>query len=381
MKNDYSITLLWALGTVVFIVVSSILVGQLAKFIAKATKASVRKQTEIAAGYTFVSPWLVGFVIFVMIPMLTSLYWSFTRYRLPDPPQWVGLQNYVRLLTNDKDFTSSLFNTLFLTLFGLPLQLVTALGLAQLLNRKVRGERIFRASFYMPVILGLNSAVLLCWRLMLNANNGLVNTFLRWFSEIFPPFSYVMRAGIYVVEVVNAVFFGLQNKSFIMLDKMLAAGFPGPERIPLWLQSPLWTKTSIVLLLIWSCGSMMLIYLAALHNVPKDFYEAAEVDGANAWQKFRFITIPIISPYTFYNLIVGTIASVQIFEQVYVLFRDTPTVAQSAYSVVYYLWRATFRFNEMGYGSAISWLLLLIIFVITLIQFRAQSKWVTYDLK
>ena len=126
---------------------------------------------------------------------------------------------------------------------------------------------------------------------------------------------------------------------------------------------------------------MMLIYLAALHNVPKDFYEAAEVDGANPWQKFRFITIPIISPYTFYNLIVGTIASIQIFEQVYVLFRDTPTVAQSAYSVVYYLWRATFRFNEMGYGSAISWLLLMIIFVITLIQFRAQSKWVTYDLK
>ncbi|MBI9048942.1 MAG: sugar ABC transporter permease [Anaerolineaceae bacterium] len=381
MINDYSITLLWALGTIVFIVVSSLLVGFGAKRIAKTAKASIRKQNDIAAGYAFVSPWLIGFIIFVMIPMLTSLYWSFTRYRLPDPPQWVGLQNYIRLLTNDKDFTASLFNTLFLTLFGLPLQLIAALGLAQLLNRQAKGERIFRAAFYMPVILGLNSAVLLCWRLMLNANNGLVNTFLRWASELFPPFNWLMRIGIYVVEFVNAFFFGLQNKNFIMLEKIMAAGMPSPDRIPLWLQSPLWTKTSIVLLLVWSCGAMMLIYLAALYNVPKEFYEAAEVDGASPWQKFRYITLPIISPYTFYNLIVGTIASIQIFEQVYVLFRDTPTVAQSAYSVVYYLWRATFRFNEMGYGSAISWLLLLIIFVITLIQFKAQSKWVTYDLK
>lgn len=126
---------------------------------------------------------------------------------------------------------------------------------------------------------------------------------------------------------------------------------------------------------------MMLIYLAALTAVPREIYEAADVDGVTGWQKFRFITLPLISPATFYNLVVGTIATIQIFEQPYVLYRDTPTVAQSAYSVVYTLWRSTFRFNEMGYGAAISWLLLLLLFLITVIQFRLQGRWVQYDVR
>lgn len=165
------------------------------------------------------------------------------------------------------------------------------------------------------------------------------------------------------------------------MNKIVVAGMPAAERVPLWLQSPLWTKTSIVLLMMWSCGTMMLIFLAALNNVPREIYEAADVDGANSWQRFRNVTLPLISPAMFYNLVVGTIATIQIFEQTYVLFRDTPTVGQSAYSVVYYLWRATFRFNQMGYGSAISWILLLLLVFVTVIQFRLQGRWVQYDLK
>jgi multiple sugar transport system permease protein len=133
--------------------------------------------------------------------------------------------------------------------------------------------------------------------------------------------------------------------------------------------------------MVWTCGAMMLIYLAALTNVPRDINEAAEVDGANGWQKFRRITLPLISPATFYNLTVGIIAAIQIFEQPYVLFRDTPVVGQSAYTLVYNLWRSTFRFNEMGYGSAISWVLLVIILVITLVQLKLQDRWVQYDLR
>jgi multiple sugar transport system permease protein len=379
--DQYLETVLWATGTLAFIVVASLGLGSLARAIAKMGGASLRKQQNTFAGFAFAAPWIIGFFIFVLAPMVASLYWSFTRYQLPKPPIFHGFENYIRLLTTDKDFLASLVNSLYLTVIGLPAQIIVALGIAVLLNTRVKGLRIFRVAFYMPVILGLNAAVLLCWRLMMNANNGLINTLLRSVGAAFPPFNWLMRAGIYAVEVINAFFLGLQNGQYVLLEKTIAAGFPAIERVPLWLQSPLWTKTSIVLLMVWSCGTMMMIFLAALTNVPKEFYEAADVDGATGWQKFRLITLPMISPSTFYNLIVGTIAAIQIFEQPYILLRDSPTVAQSAYSVVYYLWRATFRFNEIGYGAAISWILLVVILVITLIQFKFQDRWVQYDLR
>jgi multiple sugar transport system permease protein len=381
MTHPYLETLLWAAATVVFILLSSLALAAAARQVVRWRGADRLTQDRTFAGYLFAAPWIVGFVIFVVAPMLASLYWSFTTYKPPAPPVPVGPQNYVRILTEDKDFRSALFNTLYLAVCGLPLQLSVALGLALLLSRRLRGERLFRMAFYLPVVLGLNAAVLLSWRLMFNANNGLVNTLLRGLGGLFPPFNWLTRVFIYGVEISNAFFFGLQNSNFTQLGKIAAAGFPAAERVPLWLQSPLWTKTSLLLLMVWGCGAMMLIYLAALTNVPRELHEAAEVDGANGWQKFRHITLPLISPATFYNLVVGTITTLQIFEQPYVLFRDSPTVAQSAYTVVYTLWRQTFRFNEMGYGAAISWILLVIILVITLIQFRLQGRWVQYDLK
>jgi multiple sugar transport system permease protein len=381
MDNPYLNTIAWAVGTVIFIIVASVGLGSLARLIARRRGASPVVQGRVFAGYAFAAPWILGFFIFVAAPMIASLYWSFTQYHPPDAPEWTGLDNYIRLITQDKDFRAALLNTLFLTVVGLPLQIVVALGLAVLLSQRMRGERIFRAAFYLPVVLGLNAAALLCWRLMLNANTGIVNSVIRQISEVFPPFGWANRAFIYVMETANAFFLGLQNGNFNQLDAVTSAGFPAADRVPLWLQSPLWTKTSIVLIMVWSCGAMMLIFLAALYNVPKEITEAATVDGATPRQRFRHVTLPLITPALFYNLVVGTIAAIQIFEQTYVLYRDTPTVAQSAYSVVYDMWRATFRFNDMGYGSAISWLLLLIILVVTLVQFRLQNSWVQYDLR
>jgi multiple sugar transport system permease protein len=321
----------------------------------------------------------MGFLIFVLFPMLASLYWSFTDYRIGNLPSWVWFRNYSRLLFEDREFLGSLVNTLFLTLFGLPLQIGVALFLAVLLNQKTRGERIFRVTFYLPVILGFNAAVLLCWRLMLNATNGIINQIIRAISGLVPPFSYLNRGFIYVVEAVNGFFLGLTNGNFTLLNNVLNGGFPAANRVPMWTQTPLWTKMSVILLMVWGCGTMMLIFLAGLNNVPQELHEAAEVDGATSWQRFWRITFPLITPYIFYNLVVGMIATLQIFEPIYVLYRDNQPLAPTAYSMVYYLYQATFRFNQIGYGSAISWLILILISIVTFIQFRAQDRWVQYD--
>jgi multiple sugar transport system permease protein len=379
-SNPYLYTLVWAAGTIVFILVASFSLGRLARFVVKLFGGTRRKQDNTAVGFMFAAPWIIGFLIFVVAPLLASLYWSFTNYKIPNPPSWVGLENYIRLILQDKEFRGSLVNTLFLTVVGLPLQIGVSLFLAVLLNQKSRGERVFRMSFYLPVILGFNTAVLLCWRLMLTAGTGIVNQIIRWLSNTFPPFGYLSRAIIYVVEIVNAFFLGIVNGNFTLLNKTVSAGFPAANRVPMWIQSPLWSKMSVVLLMVWICGTMMLIFLAGLNNIPRELQEAAEVDGAGTWKRFWKISFPLITPYIFYNLIVGMIAALQIFEPIYVLYRDSSTLAPSAYSMVYYLWRATFRFNEIGYGSAISWIILVIILIVTMIQFRLQDRWVQYEL-
>lgn len=378
--NPYLNALVWSVLTVGFILAASAGLGVTAKFVAKRVGLSNMQQENTFAGYAFAAPWIIGFFIFVAAPLLASLYWSFTNYRIPNDPAWVGVQNYSRLLLEDKEFRGSLINTLFLTVIGLPLEIIVALFLAVLLNQKLKGERVFRMSFYLPVILGFNAAVLLCWRLMLNAGTGIINQLIRQLSAAFPPFGYLNRGTIYVVEVVNAFFLGLNNGNFTMLNNVVATGFPAANRVPMWIQTPLWSKMAVILLMVWGCGAMMLIFLAGLNNIPKELHEAAEVDGANTWVRFWRISLPLITPYIFYNLVVGMIAALQIFEPIYVLYRDNATLAPTAYSIVYYLWRATFRFNEIGYGSAVSWVILILILVVTLIQFRLQNRWVQYDL-
>lgn len=380
--DAYLTTLAWVLGTVAFIVLSSVGLARAARATARARGASRRMQERTYAGYLFAAPWIVGFALFVVIPMGASLYWSFTKFDPPNAPIWVGLDNYARILTNDRDFRVSLLNSVYMVVFGLPAQVIVALALAVLLNQRLPGERIFRAAYYMPVVLALNAAVLLCWRLMLNANNGLVNTVIRAIEAAVPPLNWVNRAVILVVEWFGAIFIGIQQGGdFTQLSQVLRTGFPADQRVPLWLQSPLWTKPSFILLLVWSCGTMMLIFIAALRNVPEELHEAADVDGAGPVQRFFRITLPLISPATFYNLVVGIIAMLQMYELPYVLTRDQPQVQQSGYFVVYYLWQATFRFNAMGYGAAISWILLILILLVTVVQFQLQRRWVTYDVR
>ena len=380
IDNPYINVLVTAGLTVLFIIASCYGLGFLARSIVRMSGASPKKQENTFAGYFFAAPWIVGFLIFVVVPLGFSLYWSFTDYRVTsaEPAQWLGLENYKAILFDDTNFRASIINTLYLTVIGLPLEMAFALLLAVLLNQKMRGERVFRMSFYLPVILGFNTAVLLCWRLMLNTGTGIINQIIRASMEI-PAFSYLVRGLIYIQEVSSAAFLGLNTGKYNLLIKLIATGFPAENRVPLWVQSPLWTKMSVILLMVWGCGAMMLIFLAGLNNIPRELHEAAEVDGATGWQRFWKISFPLLTPYIFYNLVVGMIAALQIFEPIFVLYRDNQPIVSSTISMVYYLWQKTFSHFEIGYGSAISWIILVIILIVTVIQFILQDRWVTYD--
>jgi multiple sugar transport system permease protein len=382
VDNPYLDAILTAIAAVIFIIISSYGVGWLARLIARLSGASPKKQENTFSGYLFASPWIVGFLIFVIIPMGFSLYWSFTDYRVisNEPAHWVGLDNYAQLILKDDGFRASVINTLYLTVIGLPLQMAFALFLSVMLSQNMRGERIFRMAFYLPVILGFNTAVLLAWRLMLNTGTGIINQLIRAVTQAFPPFGYLSRGLIFVEELTSAFFLGLSNGKFNLLMRVWEAGFPAENRVPLWVQSPLWTKMSVILLMIWGCGAMMLIFLAGLKNIPQELHEAAEVDGANSWKRFWKISFPLLTPYIFYNLVVGLINSLQIFEPIFVLYRDNQPLVPSAISMVYYLWQASFRHFEIGYGSAISWIIFVFILIVTLIQFKMQDRWVHYDL-
>ncbi len=372
-------TTMWAIGTILFILVAGYILASVAKFVIRQQGGSRTLQEKTFLGYFFASPWILGFFIFVLGPSLMSLYWSFTNYRISEPIVWVGLKNYSDLM-QDNRFITSMFNSLYMTVIGVPLQLAAGLGMAMLLNQKIRGQTAFRAIFYMPVLLASSTAVLFTWRLMLNPNNGVINTIFRWFNET--PLYYLNASFIFLTELTSALLVALQIRNFTIVERILSNGFPGPERVPLWLGSEglafLWNKPSVVVIMMWSAGAMMIIYLAALSGVPQSLYEAAEVDGAGPWKRFRHITLPMIAPATFYNLIIGMIATLQIFEPAVTLVRDGGQ-NQSLYFAAYYLWRATFRFNQIGYGAAMSWVLLIIVLMMTFVQFKLSNRWVYYE--
>ena len=379
MDDPKIFTLVWSIGAVGFILAAGYALAGAARLVIKWRGGGQMLQQRTFAGYFFASPWITGFFIFVLGPALVSLYWSFTNYKIGDPVAWIGPENYQELFA-DRRFVTSLYNSLYMTLFGVPLQLAAGLGMALLLNQKIRGRNAFRTIYYLPVLMASSTAVLFTWRLMLNANNGVINTLLRGLNEtIFQP---IVGAFIYLVEISSAALVALQSGNRTLLDRIIESGFPGPDRVPLWLGSDgiafLWNKPSVVVIMMWSAGAMMLIYLAALSGVPQSLYEAAKVDGATTWQRFRHVTWPMIAPATFYNLVIGVIATLQIFEPAVTLVRDGGQ-NQSLYFVAYYLWRATFRFNQIGYGAAMSWVLLVIVLILTAIQFRLSNRWVYYE--
>jgi len=299
------------------------------------------ERKNLRTGLLFISPWLIGFLAFTLYPAIASLYYSFTNFKILQTPQWVGLENYQQLL-KDPLFWKSLTNTLYLTVIGVPLAVIVALSIALLLNRpRVRGIGIFRTIFYLPVVIPAVAAAIL-WIFLLNPANGLVNAILG------------------------------------------VLGIEGPG----WFFDPSWAKNGIILLMVWSAGDVVIIYLGALKGVSRQLYEAAEVDGAGSWVKLRHVTIPMISPAILFNLIVGAIGAFQYFTQAYVIgngvsvgTNDTPIggVQNSLLMYGLHLYNNAFRYFRMGYASALAWLLLIAILATTLLMLRVSRNRVYYE--
>lgn len=300
-------------------------------------KSFLGRHRAQAIGLAFASPWLIGLTVFGLYPILASFYYSLCRYNIVRPPRLVGLQNY-ELLMQDPLFWKSLWNTFYLVLFGLPLQLGCALLCALLLNARVRGQSVFRTLMYLPAVMPVVATSIL-WVWVLNPEYGLFNSILGYL------------------------------------------GVRGPG----WLSDPAWSKPALILVGIWSLGNTMIIFLAGLQQVPTALYEAATVDGAGPWQRFRAVTIPMISPVILFNLIMGIIGSFQYFTQVYVMTATIDGGGRGAggpefSTLVYplYLYQNAFVYFRMGYASAMAWVLFVLVAAIIIFVFKT-SGWVHYE--
>ncbi|MFZ2964652.1 MAG: sugar ABC transporter permease [Rhodoglobus sp.] len=299
------------------------------------TTRSAARRRQALTGLAFASPFIIGFTVFIAYPVGASAFYSFTDFNLFQPPKLVGFANYERM-AQDSSFWIALWNTLMLTVLGVPLAIIISIAGAHLLNLPVRGQPLFRALVYLPSIVPVVVGGYL-WRWMLNSQYGFINFFLE------------------------------------------SVGIPGPG----WLQEPEWGKPAIILMSLWTVGGTMIIYLAALKDVPKELYEAAELDGAGAWGRFRHITWPVLSPVTLFQVIVNVIAFLQIFTQPYLLAQTRLNnvgsgPGQSMLTYAMYLFQNAFSFLKMGYASAMAWILFLITLAITLVVLLSSRKWVHY---
>jgi multiple sugar transport system permease protein len=294
-------------------------------------QAKQRRWERDAEGYLCIAPWFLGFLVFTLGPFVVSLYLGFTKWELIGPPQWAGLENFRRLLTDDK-VLMSLYNTAFYTVFSVPLGIILAFFLALLLNQRIMGRAVFRTLFYIPAITpAVASAVLFLW--ILQPQYGLLNM------------------GLHVL------------------------GIKGPN----WLGSIRWVKPAIIIMSLWGIGNTIMIYLAGLQSVPQALYDAAEVDGANWWSKTIHVTLPMMTPTIFFTLVMGMIGSMQVFTPAYVLTAGGPGNASLFY--VLYLYWTGFRWFNISYASVLAWLLFFIILILTLIQLRLSNRWVYYEVE
>ena len=287
------------------------------------------RQREALVGYLFLSPWILGFLIFLVGPMVASIYLSLTEYKVIKAPVWIGLANYVRMFS-DELFYHSMKVTVTYTALSVPLGIVAALGVAVLLNQRIVASGLFRTIFYLPsVISGVAVAIVFAW--IFNFRFGILNYFLS------------------------------------------LVGIPGPN----WLGHPRWTLWAFVLMSLWGIGGNVIIFLAALQGVPVPLYEAAKIDGAGNWRRFWAITLPMISPAILFVLVMGVIGTFQTFTQSYVMTGGGPANATLFYLL--YLYRNAFNWFEMGYASALAWVLFLVIMVCTLLLWRSSARWVYYE--
>lgn len=283
------------------------------------------------AGYLFLLPWLVGLVVITIGPMLASLYLSFTDYNLIEAPEWTGVENYLRML-QDTRLHNSLKVTFIYVFVSTPLQLALALALALLLNEGMKGLPFYRSVFYLPSMLGSAVAISVLWRQMFGTD-GLVNQVLRLF---------------------------------------------GVDATTGWISDPQYALSTIILLHVWTFGSPMVIFLAGLRQIPTMYYEAASVDGAARWTTFVKITLPLLSPIIFFNLVLQIIGAFQAFTQAFVVSGGTGGPSDSTMFYTVYLYQRGFGQFQMGYAAAMAWLLVIIIAVFTAINFYASKYWVFY---
>ncbi len=297
---------------------------------AKPNKISSLARKEARTAYLLISPWIIGFLVFTLGPMVASLIFSVTDYSIVKSPSFVGLANFIEMLTGDYRFWHSLRVTLKYAIFAIPIGLVLGLLLALLLNAKVPGITLWRTLYYTPSVVS-GVAVAILWAYLFNPQYGLIN----WLLGM--------------------------------------VGIDGPG----WLNSPDWALWALIIMSLWGVGGGMIIYLAGLQGIPTALYEAAEVDGANKVRQFFAITLPLITPVLFYNLVIGIISTFQIFTSVYVMTAGGPVESTLFYNL--YLYNNAFRYQRMGYASALAWVLFLIVLILTLLVFRSSSMWVYYE--
>ncbi len=281
-------------------------------------------------GLLFASPWILGFLIFLAYPVLASFFYSFTDFSILKPPHWVGLTNYVDL-AHDDVFYKTLSNTLMYTLSAVPLSAVLAIGLAMLLNMKVKGMAFYRTIFFLPTLVPMVAlGTLFSW--IFNGDYGLLS------------------AGLKAIHI------------------------PAPN----WMTDPAWSKWTLVLISIWGCGQAMVIYLAGLQDVPVSLYEAADLDGAKLWAKTRSVTLPMISPVILFNVVMGIIGSIQIFAVPYVMFPGGAP-ARSTYFFTSYLFDNAMTYQRMGYASAMGWVMFVITVALTIGALKLSERHVHYE--
>ena len=288
-------------------------------------------QREGLWAYAFISPWMVGFLLFVVGPMAVSFFFSFTDYNIVEAPRWIGLNNYINLFHDDL-FWHSLGVTIRFAALALPLGLIFSYVLALFLNQRIIGLNIWRTVYFLPsVVAGV--AVALLWVRLLHPTQGIINAGLAWL------------------------------------------GIKGPG----WLSDPNWAIPALVLISLWGVGGNVIIYLAGLQGIPTDLYDAAKVDGANTWQRFAYVTLPMTSPVIFYNVVLGLIATFQYFTEVYVVTNGTGGPARATLFYNLYLYQNAFKFFHMGYAATMAWVLFVIVLVLTLLIFRSSEVWVYYE--
>lgn len=292
--------------------------------------AKFNKWIEPIWGYVFISPWLIGLFLLTVGPMSQSFYLSLTQYNLLELPNWVGAQNYREIFTEDQDFWKSLEVTFTYVVFSVPLKLCFALMVALLLFKAIRGMSVFRAIFYLPSLIGGSVAISAIWRNMFGGE-------------------------------------GFLNKA------LSAVGIQGID----WINTPETALYTLVLLAVWQFGSSMVIFLAGLKQIPRDLYESASVDGASKIRSFFAITLPMLTPIILFNLVMQIIGSFQMFTQAFIITKGGPINSTLVYAL--YLYQQAFAYFNMGYASALAWILLVIIAVFTALIFWSAKRWVHYE--